>query len=256
MAKPGRWVIKSVLPKLKEELGPDIVIAQAENVTHGKGMSPQHMQELMEAGVDVFSGGNHSPERPALHDALNNPTSPVIRPINMPDEYPGRGFHIHETGLGKVLVVSLLGTTFPKSFYEGHPLEAIEKVMDDTKDMGIKATVVNFHGDFSSDKRILGYYLDGRASLVVGDHWHVASADAMILPKGTAHMTDVGMCGTLHSSLGIDINTAIDRWKNNDRIKPHIAEEPPYQFNAVLVETNSKGLATSIEHIYKVLEDL
>jgi hypothetical protein len=255
MARPGRQVVKSVLPKLKTEKEIDVVIAQAENVTHGKGMSPQHMKELLEYGVDVFSGGNHSPERPAIHDALDDPDQPVIRPANMSDKQPGRGFYLHQTAEGKVLVISILGTTFPHSHFEAHPLETVDAILREQQTTDVIATVVNFHGDFSSDKRIIGYYLDGRASLVVGDHWHVASADAMILPKGTAHMTDVGMCGTLHSSLGITMRTAIERWQTEGSIKPDIDYDPPFQFNAVLVEINSLGLATSIEHIYKQIND-
>jgi hypothetical protein len=254
MAKPGRQVVAKVLPKLKTELKLDLVVAQSENTTHGKGISPQHVEELREAGVDVFTGGNHSIERPATHALMNQSNSTVLRPENMDRALPGRGFCTVETKKGKVLVISILGVTFPNSHYVENPLHCIDRLLIENKTKDIAATVVNFHGDFSSDKRIIGYYLDGRVSLVLGDHWHVPTADAMILPRGSAHMTDVGMCGTLHSSLGLEMNEAIARWKEDRKIRHEIAEDGPYQFNALYVEVDKNGLAKKTEHIQKILK--
>jgi len=253
MGKPGRKVVEHVLPSLKKDKKIDLVVAQSENVTHGKGMTPQHMRELQEAGIDVFSGGNHTVEREELDSILNDENEPVIRPANMKD-LPGRGYHVFDIGEQKVLVVSILGETFPKSYYDGHPLETIDKIIEAHEKISIR--VVNFHGDFSSQKRIIGYYLDGRASVVVGDHWHVPSADAMILPKGTAHISDVGMCGTVHTSLGIDMQGAINRWKDPESKRADIVDVPPYQFNAILVDVGEKGLAKKIEQINLILEDI
>jgi hypothetical protein len=119
------------------------------------------------------------------------------------------------------------------------------------------AVVVNFHGDLSSEKRVIGYYLDGRASLVVGDHWHVASADAMILPGGTAHMTDVGMCGTLHSSLGVSKEIIIARWHDGAKNKNDIAVGGPYQLNGVVAAIDTKTkLATKVTPVHEILEEL
>jgi calcineurin-like phosphoesterase len=119
------------------------------------------------------------------------------------------------------------------------------------------ARIVNFHADWSSEKRVIGYYLDGKVSAVIGDHWHVPTADAMVLPKGTAHITDVGMVGTLHSSLGVSLGTIVDRWRNGVINRNDIAEGGPYQFNAVLVTINPKnGQARSIEPVQKIVESL
>jgi 2',3'-cyclic-nucleotide 2'-phosphodiesterase len=256
MAKPGRQVLSSILPKIRKQYKPDIVIAQAENVTHGKGMSLQHMKLLQDSGVDVFSGGNHIVERKGLNNHLADPNIPVIHPANMVDGTPGQGIYIHETLKGKVLITTILGQTFPKSFYDRHPLETVDKILEDYKETKLAAIVINFHGDFSSDKRIIGYYLDGRVSMVIGDHWHVPTSDAMVLPKGTAHITDVGMCGTLHTSLGLDMAGAIERWITNGKIKHDIPEDPPFQFNAVVVDVKPDGLAKSIESINLILESL
>jgi calcineurin-like phosphoesterase len=115
------------------------------------------------------------------------------------------------------------------------------------------ACVVNFHGDYSSEKVVIGHYLDGRISLVVGDHWHVPTADARILPKGTAHVTDVGMCGALESSLGITYDGVVARWRDGLVTKNELETKGPRQFNALLVTTNSNGLAEKVEQIQQYL---
>ncbi|MGD8373322.1 MAG: TIGR00282 family metallophosphoesterase [Candidatus Woesebacteria bacterium] len=257
MGKPGRAVVASQLPNLRKKYKPDLVIAQSENVSHGSGMSPNHMRQLQEAGVDFFSGGNHSLGKPALFSYLANVEEPVVAPINMPGVEAAWGAKTVQTARGKVLVVSLLGATFPSLAEDfKNPLHAIDQVLADFKKDYV-VCVVNFHGDFSSEKRVIGYYLDGRASLVVGDHWYVATADAMVLPGGTAHVTDVGMCGTLHSSLGVSKEIIIDRWRNGIENKNQMHEEGPYQLNAVMAEISEEtGLAQSVKPINIVVKDL
>jgi 2',3'-cyclic-nucleotide 2'-phosphodiesterase len=251
MGKPGREIVIKHLPSLIRKYRPSLVIAQAENVSHGKSMTPQHMHELQLAGIDFFTGGNHSIERPTLRPKLADPSEPVTAAINQPGTDPAWGSKIVSTSKGPVLVVSLLGVTFPLADEQvGSPLSMIDELLAKQAGQGYAAIVVNFHGDFSSEKRVIGYYLDGRVSAVIGDHWHVPTADAMILPKGTAHITDVGMCGTLHSSLGVSKEIIISRWRDSVKNKNEIAEGPPYQINAVLVDVNTKtGLSKSIKPI-------
>ncbi len=117
------------------------------------------------------------------------------------------------------------------------------------------ATVVNFHGDFSSEKFVIGRYLDGRASLVVGDHWHVPTADAMVLPAGTAHISDVGMCGTLDSCLGVKLEVIMNRWKTGQASRNQLEDSGRLQLCAVLATVDeTTGKATAIEQIRKVIE--
>lgn len=251
MGKPGRIVVSEVLPQLMEEHAIDLVIAQAENVSHGKGMSIQHMRELQKAGIDFFTGGNHSLEKPQSHSVFNNPHEPIIRPANMREAEVGVGHKFYNTEAGRVLVISLLGDTFPTSPPIDNPLDVVDDILNRTADESKAATIVNFHGDFSSQKRMIGYYLDGRVNAVVGDHWHVPSADAMTLPKGTAHITDVGMCGSLHSSLGISFETTIPLWRGRSARKVmHL--ERPYQFNAVLIAADEQQ--NSIKQIQRLVE--
>lgn len=257
MAKPGRDVVCSILPALRAKHKVDLVIAQAENVTHGKGMSPYHMRELQAAGVDVFSGGNHSPERKDLHEMLDDPAVPVLSPANLLAYPASWGAKTVATPRGKVLVASLLGQIVPKSPPMANPLKMLDDILAARQDAAFAAIVVNFHGDYSSEKRVMGYYADGRVSAVIGDHWHVPTADAMVLPKGTAHISDVGMCGTLHSSLGVQLEVITKRWRHGVPLPNRIAVEPPYQFNAVLVDVNTRtGLARKITPIRQTLEKI
>lgn len=254
MGRPGRDVVQQVLPALRRKKRIDLVIAQAENVSHGKGMSPAHMRELQHMGVDFFTGGNHTIERAALLPLLADPTQPVIAPLNQPGVGAGWGAKTIQTTAGPVLVASVLGTTFPQLQAPLHnPLQAIDKLLKDTAHQRFVARIVNFHGDWSSEKRVFGYYVDGRVSAVVGDHWHVPTADAMIFPKGTAHITDVGMCGTLHSSLGVSKEIIIERWRDGVANKNDIAEGRPYQFNAVLITVDIKNShAVAIEQVQEI----
>lgn len=257
MAKPGRQTIKKVLPSLKKEFAVDYVIAQAENSNDaGKGPGPSDIQELISYGVDFFSGGNHSVTGVDSEELFNDADAPIVRPANL-NEAPGSGYKITETSFGKVLIVSMLGQTVGKQLDTRNPLHEIETILEETKDENLVASIVNLHGDFSSEKRVFGYYLDGRFSAVVGDHWHVPTADAMILPNGTAHITDVGMCGTLHSSLGVKIDVISKRWKTSQSSRNEIEEEGPYQFNAVLVDVDTDtGLSRSITQIQRVIDSI
>jgi len=154
-----------------------------------------------------------------------------------------------------VLFVSLLGSVVGKHADReiGNPLQAIDAILNSQIDEPRAATIVNFHGDYSSEKVIAGYYLDGRVSMVVGDHWHVPTADAEVLPKGTAHMTDVGMCGSLDSSLGVTFGSVLPRWRDGLQTRNVLETAGRTQFNALLVEVDAAtGKAVSAKHIREV----
>jgi len=253
MGEPGIEVVGRVLPGLKKDRQIDLVIAQAENVSGGKGMLPADMKRLQAMGIDFFTGGNHTPRREELKPLLEDDNQLVIGPVNMHD-CPGKGWKYAQTTQGQVLVISILGETFGNHKPEiDNPLKAIDEILDENKSTQCMATIVNFHGDYSSEKRIIGYYLDGKVTAVVGDHWHVPTADAMVLPKGTAHITDVGMCGVLHSSLGVKLDTVIPRWRDGITNKNELETDGALQFNAVIIEVGQKGLAGSIELIQKII---
>lgn len=255
MAAPGRRVVKRVLAGLQKELGADVVIAQAENVSHGKSMSTTHMRELQKAGVDFFTGGNHTLFRPTMRGLLENPLEPVICPVNLPDIPEAWGVKELDTAAGKIVIISLLGAIVPEPLPIDNPLQVIDRILAERQLADYAAIVVNFHGDYSSEKRVIGYYLDGRATMVVGDHWHVPTNDAMVLPKGTAHITDVGMCGVVHSSLGVSWESIAARWRDDAPTKNDIEEAGPFQLNGVLVTVDPiTKLAQRIEQIQRIYD--
>jgi 2',3'-cyclic-nucleotide 2'-phosphodiesterase len=240
MGEAGMTIVEQVLPKLQSQNSYDLVIAQAENVSEGKGMTTSDMDRLLRAGVGFFTGGNHTPFLPGLHERLLDSSSPVIGPANLP-ECPGVGYKAHTTISGATfLIISLLGNTVGRDYIITNPLKAIDDILEKTQSISRAATIVNFHGDYSSQKRVIGYYLDGRVDAVIGDHWHVPTADAMTLPKGTMHITDVGMCGSLHSSLGVEIEQIVTRWRDEIKTKNCLELARPYQFNAVELDTKLK----------------
>lgn len=250
MGEMGIEAVEKVLPKLRKDKKIDLVIAQAENVSEGKGITLADFKRLQKAGVDFCTGGNWSLFREDIIPAMSDPAQPIIRPANYPEGTPGLGWKY----IDDVLVISLLGQIVGKDADKpvDNPLQIIDQILDEQKDVKKQAAVVNFHGDYSSEKVVIGHYLDGRVTLVVGDHWHVPTADARVLPKGTAHITDVGMCGTLDASLGIKFDSVIPRWHDGKPTRNVLETEGPKQFNAVLVYANKNGLVDSIEQIQQV----
>jgi len=255
MGEMGLQAVEKVLPDLRQEHAVDFVVAQAENLSEGKGILPEDFTRLQAAGVDFCTGGNWTLARGEIYPALDDPDEPIIRPANYPEGTPGLRYKYAETSKGQVLLVSLMGQIVGRDADReiDNPLQAIDKILaDEVPDKRI-ATIINFHGDYSSEKFIIGYYLDGRASMVVGDHWHVPTADADVLPKGTAHMTDVGMCGSLDSSLGVQFTSVIPRWRDGYQTRNELETTGRMQFNALLVDVDeATGRARTAKHIRKV----
>lgn len=254
MAAMGMEAVERRLPQLRSDEAVDLVIAQAENVSDGRGITPADFARLQQAGVDFCSGGNHSFDDELIFPALNDPAQPIIRPANYPEGTAGLGYKYIETVFGKVLVISLLGQIVGKDagVPVDNPLRVIDAILKAEQMTSRAATIVNFHGDYSSEKVIIGHYLDSRVTAVIGDHWHVPTADARVLPGGSAHITDVGMCGALDSSLGVTYDSVLPRWRDGKVTRNVLATEGRHQFNAALLEVNEAGLAKSIKHIRHV----
>ena len=254
MGRPGRQTAQKVLPDLIKEKGIDFVVAQGENLSSGKGMQVKATETMLASGIDFFTGGDWTLHREEIHPWLEDPSKPVIRPANYPEGTPGRGYKVVDTPFGRVLVASLLGQTvgYRARTDMQNPLVVIDQILEETSNDNIVARVVNFHGDFSSEKLVIGQYLDGRASLVVGDHWHIPTADARVLPGGTAHVTDVGMVGSRDSCLGVKTDVIISRWLSDGRSRNELETEGVMQFCAVLADIDTQtGLARSLEQIIK-----
>jgi len=259
MGEMGLVSLEQILPRLRRERSIDLVIAQAENVSDGKGVTIDDFNRLQAAGVGFCTGGNWTLAREEIFPALDDPDEPIIRPANYPEGTPGLGYKYIETTKGSVLVISLMGQIVGRDADKpvDNPLHVIDKILAEESADKHVATVVNLHGDFSSEKYVLGYYLDGRVSVFVGDHWHVPTADADILQKGTARITDVGMCGSVDSSLGVTFDSVIPRWRDGVQTRNVLASGGRLQFNALLASVDEPtGRATSVEHIREVFGPL
>lgn len=252
MGDMGIQIVSDLLPGLKKDKQIDIVIAQAENVTNGKGISPRDFHRLKDVGVDFFTGGNWTLFDEDIIPLLQNEDEPIIRPANYPFGTSGRGYKYLTTPKGKILVISLLGQIVGRDSEKpmDNPLKVVDEILEKQASIEKITTIVNFHGDFSSEKKVIGYYLDGRVGGVIGDHWHIPTADPMVLPKGTAHITDVGMCGSLDSSLGVELDVVIGRWQNGKPSRNVLETKGRSQFNAVLIDVDEQtGLAKTVNQI-------
>lgn len=255
-AEPGITVVEKMLPGLRTSTKADLIVAQAENVSDGKGIKLADFKRLQRIGVDFFTGGNWSLAQDDILSSMSNPQEPIIRPANYPIGTPGLGYKYIKTKFGDVLLVSLLGKVVGRDADKpvDNPLLVIDEILKNEANHPKAAIIVNFHGDYSSEKLVIGLYLDGKVSAVVGDHWHIPTADARVLSHGTAHITDVGMCGTIESSIGVKSIVIINRWHDNTVAKNEVETNGPLQLNAVLIDINQKtGLSRSIKLIQKTL---
>jgi metallophosphoesterase (TIGR00282 family) len=254
MGRPGRQTVKQLLPSLRADLGIDFVIAQGENLSGGKGMQVKTTEDMLASGIDFFTGGDWTLHREEIHPWLTEAKKPVIRPANYPAGTPGRSYKLWDTPHGRILVASLLGQTVGYRQPENlsNPLSAIDQILEETKREKLVARIVNFHGDYSSEKLVIGQYLDGRVSAVIGDHWHVPTADARVLPGGTAHITDVGMVGSRDSSLGIKTEIIVERWHSGTQSRNELETAGSMQFCALLIEINvATSRASAVHQVIK-----
>lgn len=256
MGEMGIKTVEQILPGVVTEQQVDLVIAQAENVSEGKGLSVADYKRLKQAGVQVFTSGNWTMHLDETHALLEDEQAAVTRPANYPEGTPGKRYKVVDTSEGEVLVLSLLGSIVGKDAEKptDSPLAVADEILNMLSNQTFAAIFVNFHGDFSSEKVVVGHYLDGRVTAVIGDHWHVPTADAQVLKGGTAHITDVGMVGSLDSSLGVKLDSVIPRWRDNIQTRNILETEGRMQFNAVLVETDpTTDRAKSITQIRKII---
>lgn len=252
--RPGRNTVKNLLKQYREKYNPDLVIANAENMRHGKGVTEENILEMQSAGVDFFTSGNHVFKESSIVPFLDQPRLPLLRPANFPPKAPGRGYQIIQTPLmKKVLVINLLGRVFMPQQVDC-PFRAADAILKEFEHENLSAVFIDFHAEATSEKAALAYYLDGRVSAVIGTHTHVPTADARILPDGTAFQSDVGFTGPLHSIIGAEKNAVIQNFLTQMPVKHDVATGPTV-FNAVMItidDTTKK--ATNIQTFQDVLD--
>lgn len=250
VGKPGRDVVASNLPRIREQLNLDCVVANGENAAHGFGLTEKICKELFEAGVDVITTGNHVYDKAEIIPVMEQDDR-IIRPDNYPAGAPGKGSVLFDTPSGhRILVVNIMGRLFMEPL--DNPYESLDRLLPDgcPGDSGLDAVLVDVHAEATSEKYGFGHYCDGRASLVVGTHTHVPTADAHILKGGTAYQTDAGMCGTYDSVIGMNKEDAVARMSGRvPRPRLSVAEGEG-SMCGVYVETDPQsGLASHVAPI-------
>jgi hypothetical protein len=253
VAKPGRKAVASVLPQLRKEEKIDLVIANIENLSHGKGASKEHVEELRGLGVDIFTSGNHIWFKKDFYETLETDAT-VIRPANYPADNPGFGFTIANVSKKKVLIANLLGRQWIDEPVD-EPYRVIDSLLTDQIEKEKPDFVVlDFHAEATSEKMALAWFLDGRVTAIFGTHTHIPTSDTWILPMGTAFVSDVGMTGALHSVLGVEPEIIIKKQKDAEPVKFEWVETGPKVFRSVLVETDRSLNAKKIVRIDELIE--
>jgi len=210
VGKAGRLAVKQFLPQIKEELRLDAVLANGENIAGGIGMTCETLDELFSAGVDFVTSGNHVWRHKEIFSRLEKDRR-IIRPANYPEGAPGRGHAVLTLGDGRrIAVLNMLGNTYMEPL--PCPFRTALSWVESPELEDIPVRLVDFHAEATSEKKTMGWALDGKVSAVLGTHTHVQTADAQILPRGTAYLTDLGMCGVEQSSLGMDFDAVLERF--------------------------------------------
>ncbi|MEZ5715217.1 MAG: TIGR00282 family metallophosphoesterase [Paracoccaceae bacterium] len=247
VGRAGRQAVIEMLPRLRVDWRLDFVVVNGENATGGMGLSGEHARLLLEAGADCLTLGDHAFDQKDMMQFIEGEPR-IVRPLNFAKVAPGRGARVFEDRRGrKVLVAQVLGQVFMKRAFDD-PWGAIETVLK-THPLGgaVQATIVDMHCEATSEKMAMGHWCDGKASLVVGTHTHVPTADAQILPRGTAHLSDAGMCGDYLSVIGMETAEPMRRFvtgMSKTRFTPALGEAT---LSGVFVETDDKtGRATRI----------
>lgn len=242
----GRKVVKKALPSLKKKYKIDFVIANGEHLSERVGVDSEILFEMRDSGIDFFTMGNHVWRKDEFKEEITKKNMPVVRPANFLEKSPGHGFRVISTPFGKLLVINLLGKEgIPQKVM--NPFKKIDEILETSEKYDY--SLIDFHAELSSEKVAMGHYLDGRVSAILGTHTHVPTADARILPSGSAFVSDVGMTGPQNSVLGVRSEIIIERFREGTGGKFEVADEGPGVLNAVLITLGQKGKAQKIERI-------
>jgi len=232
------------MPELRAERLPDLVIVNGENVAGGVGITAETAREIFDAGADVITLGNHTYRHRDVYPYLDSERR-IVRPANFSASNPGRGHTIVEAAGMRVAVISLSGEMHMR--VDRNPFPAIDQLLDSLAGAA-DAFVVDFHAELTSEKVAMGWHLDGRVAAVLGTHTHVPTADARVLPGGTAHVTDVGMTGSRAGVIGVRREQALRAFRTQMPVRFETADEDVWLMG-VAVEIGDNGLARGIEQI-------
>jgi 2',3'-cyclic-nucleotide 2'-phosphodiesterase len=252
--RPGREAVKRIVPRLIAARGVDVVVANAENAASGVGVTPESADELLAAEVDLLTSGNHIWAKKEIVPYLERKEARLLRPANYPRSAPGRGSTVVETPGGKRLgVVNLEGRVFMKNLDDPFAVGLAE--VEGLRARGVACILVDMHCEATSEKNAMGHHLDGKVSAVLGTHTHIQTADARVLPGGTAFITDVGMCGPWDSIIGVRKELVLQRFLTQRPISFEPAKREVWLQGALVEIDEGSGRALGIERVQERLPD-
>ncbi|MBI5466402.1 MAG: YmdB family metallophosphoesterase [Candidatus Kerfeldbacteria bacterium] len=254
IGRAGRRAVAEILPKWRRAYEPEVVIGNVENLSHGKGVTTKALKELISLGFEAFTSGDHVFHGGHGQILAVDPQYKLIRPLNCQADSLGMGSLRLSLGSRDLLLVNLAGRVFMPEGYES-PFTAMDKLLAVESPRGnLAGVLVDVHAEATSEKVALGWYLDGRVSAVLGTHTHVPTADAWILPQGTAYLTDVGMTGIRESVIGVKTELSLGRFLTGGAIHFEPAEVGTAVINAALVTIDSVTTkATAIERLQEFI---
>jgi metallophosphoesterase (TIGR00282 family) len=250
VGKPGFLAVRENLTEIRRHHELDFVVANAENLDNGSGLTPAQFRELLDCGVNVVTLGDHLPRHPEIRRTMRE-SKQIVRPANFPPKSVGHQWTLFSTEKGSVAVVSLLGRVYMRPV--DCPFHAADRVLNEIADQA-DWIVVDFHAEATGDKQLMGRYLDGRVTAVLGTHTHVPTADTMILPRGTAFQCDVGMCGPHESIIGRKIEQVLKHTMTAAPVRFHVASGD-VRIRGVIVDAGPGMIANSIERFELKLSD-
>lgn len=250
--KPGRRAIKELLPKLISKENIDFVIANAENAAGGKGLTPKTADELFKFPINVMTAGNHIWEVESIYPYFDSHN--ILRPHNLKDERPGRGWGVFECGRTKIAVVSLQGEVYMsgKGPEPTNPFVAMDKIIESLQNSA-DIIIVDLHAEATSEKRAFAWYFDGRIAAMLGTHTHVQTADEEIMPGGTAYISDLGMTGPHASVIGLKKEVAIHKFLTGEKKGFKVAEDGVRLEGVILNIDECSKKAVDIKRVKELL---
>ena len=242
----GRDMVKEYLPKLKEKYRPHVTIINGENAASGRGITEKIYRGFLEAGAQVVTLGNHTWDNREIYEFVDE-AKYLVRPANFPDNNPGKGIVYLKMNQDEIAVINLQGRTFMQP--SDCPFKKADELVNEARER-TPIIFVDFHGEATSEKQAMGWYLDGKVSAVVGTHTHVQTADNRILPNGTAYLSDVGMTGPYDGILGMEREVVLKRFLTNMPARFEVPKTGRAQLSACSIEIDKKtGLAKKIQRI-------
>ena len=251
--EPGRKAVEAFVPAMKKNGEVDFVICNAENAADGSGITPSIAKELFQSGCDLITGGDHVFDRRKEIEEFLKTDPRILRPANFPKGVPGVGSRVVERKGVKIGVVHVAGQVFMRYNFSSPFLSADEEIGNLQKE-GARVVIVDMHGEATSEKMAISWYLDGRVSAVVGTHTHVQTADERVTEKGTACITDLGMTGPYDSVIGAKKEFIIQRFLTQINTKKEVAQNDVRLCGAIVAVDESTGKALSIQRVQKKLE--